>query len=135
MVKGKQKFALLLTPDGIEKVQSHFRSDGCKSQREFIERAIQFYCMYLNSDKSGDYLPNAISSTLEAILVQFGDRLGKLLFKQAVELSMMSRILAADSELDKVTLERLRDRCVQDVKRTNGQLSFRDVMRFNDKEL
>jgi hypothetical protein len=48
---------------------------------------------------------------------------------------MLERILAADTELDKATLDHLRDRCVQDVKRTNGQLSFRDVMRFHDKEL
>jgi hypothetical protein len=135
MVEGKQKFALWLTPDGIEKVQSHFRTDGCKSQSEFIEKSIQFYSGYLDADRSGDYLPNAIASTLEGVLVQFGDRIGKLLFKQAVELSMLERIFAADTELDKATLERLRDRCVQDVKHTNGQLSFRDVMRFHDTEL
>ncbi|WP_312940648.1 hypothetical protein [Oscillibacter sp.] len=85
--------------------------------------------------KTGDYLPGTVAATLEGVLLQFGDRMGRLMFKQAVDLAMVGRLIAADADIDKVTLERLRDRCVQDVKQTNGQISFRDIMRFHDTEL
>lgn len=48
---------------------------------------------------------------------------------------MMGRIIAADSDLGGDTIERLRARCVQDAKRTNGQISFRDILRIKDPEL
>lgn len=130
MVQGKQKFALWLTPDGMQQVQAHYRKDCCKSQSEFIERAVYFYCGYLDTDKKGVYLPQALGTVLEGVLLQFGDRLGRLLFKQSVEISMMGRIIAADTELDGGTVTQLRDRCVKDVQQTNGQLSFRDMLRI-----
>lgn len=116
-------------------MQELYRTNGCKSQSEFIERAIRFYCGYLTASKAGDYLPTALASTLQGVLLVFGDRLGRLLFKQSVEIGMMGRIIAADSDLGGDTIERLRARCVQDAKRTNGQISFRDILRIKDPEL
>ena len=58
------------------------------------------------------------------------NRIGRLLFKMAVEISMMMHIIAADTEIDQETLERLRVRCVNDVKRTNGQIRFKDILQF-----
>jgi hypothetical protein len=58
------------------------------------------------------------------------DRIGKLLYKQAVEQSIMAHIIAADTDIDEQTLDKLRGRCVRDVKRTNGQISFKDILRF-----
>ena len=56
-----------------------------QTQNEFIAKAILFYCGYLQSEYAGDFLPKILGETLEAILSMFGDRIGKLLLKQAVE--------------------------------------------------
>ena len=45
---------------------------------------------------------------------------------------MMGRIIAADAAMGNETIERLRAKCVQDAKKTNGQISFRDALRFCD---
>jgi hypothetical protein len=74
-----------------------------------------------------------MASTLEGILTQFGDRLGRLLFKLAVEVCMQTRIIAEDSDITVSSLDQLRGVCVQDIKRTNGQLSFRDILRIRDQ--
>ena len=39
-----------------------------------------------------------------------------------------------DTDIDLPTLEKLRARCVQDVMRTHGQISFKDILKFQ-KEL
>jgi hypothetical protein len=114
-------------------VKNDYKADGCRTQNEYIQRAIRFYNGYLTANKTGDYLPSVMASTLEGILTQFGDRLGRLLFKLAVEVCMQTRIIAEESDITVSSLDQLRGVCVQDIKRTNGQLSFRDILRIRDQ--
>ncbi len=130
MVTGKEKFALWLTPEAREMVREAYRGDNCASQSEFIEKAVRFYCGYLGAKKDGAYLPRVLSEILEGILSTFGSRVGRLLFKQIVEQSILTHIIAADTDIDLDTLEKLRGRCVQDARRTNGEVSFQEILRF-----
>ena len=43
---------------------------------------------------------------------------------------ILTHIVAADTDIDLDTLEKLRGRCVQDARRTNGEISFQDILRF-----
>ncbi|MDD6023214.1 MAG: hypothetical protein PUC06_03090 [Oscillospiraceae bacterium] len=135
MKKEKTRFALWIDEETLKQVQEHYSSDGCRTQSEFIARAIRFYCGYLTAKKAGDYLPGTIASTLEGVLLMFGDRLGRLLFRLVVEVGMMGRIIASDTAMDSETIERLRAECVRDAKKTNGQISFRDALRFCDLDM
>ena len=83
-----------------QRVQEHYKSDGCSTQNEFIAKAILFYCGYLQSEYAGDFLSKILGETLEAILSMFGDRIGKLLLKQAVEQNVCNHILASDTDID-----------------------------------
>ena len=53
-----------------------------------------------------------------------------MLFRLVVEVSMMGCIIASDTAMDNETIELLRAECVRNVKKTNGQISFRDALRF-----
>ena len=52
------------------------------------------------------------------------NRMARLIFKLAVELSMTMHIVAAQGEVDEETLLRLRGYCVDEVKRLGGKISF-----------
>ena len=95
-----------------------------------LRRAVRFYCGYFGAKKDGAYLPRVLSEILEGIFSTFGSRVGRLLFKQIVEQSILTHIVAADTDIDLDTLEKLRGRCVQDARRTNGEISFQDILRF-----
>ena len=110
-------------------MQEHYKSDGCSTQNEFIAKAIMFYCGYLQSEYAGDFLPKILGETLEAILSMFGDRIGKLLLKQAVEQNICNHIIAADTDIDAATYQKMRGKSYQEVLRTNGQISFPEVLR------
>lgn len=43
MVIGKEKFALWITPEAKKEVEAHYKQDNCKSQSEYIEKAVRFY--------------------------------------------------------------------------------------------
>ena len=129
MANKKIKFPLWLMPETKATVERLYRQDGCSSQSEFMEKAIQFYCGYLQSEYAGDFLPKILGETLEAILSMFGDRIGRLLFKQTVEHNVMNHILASDTDIDAATYQKMRGMSYQEVVQTHGQISFSEVLR------
>lgn len=134
MVKSKEKFALWLAPDAREMVDAHFSTDNCASRSEYIEKAIRFYTGYLNARDTGAFLPRVLADVLEGKLLVFGEKLGKTLFKLAVQDAVMANLLAADTDVDLQTLETLTGTCVKRVMRTHGALGFEDALKFQ-KEL
>ena len=52
----KNKFALWIYPETLERVEKLYRGDGCKSRSEFIEKAINFYCGYLTAENYKEYM-------------------------------------------------------------------------------
>jgi len=60
--------------------------------------------------------------------------MARLLFKLAVEESMMMHVLASGLEISDTELSRLRGRCVNEVKRTSGKITFDDAVRLQSGE-
>ena len=125
----KRRHSVWLDDATWSKVQYHYKLDGCTTQNDFIDKAIQFYCSYLQSEYAGDFLPKILGETLEAILSMFGDRIGRLLFKQTVEHNVMNHILASDTDIDAATYQKMRGMSYQEVVQTHGQISFPEVLR------
>ena len=130
MVIGKEKFALWITPEAKKEVEAHYKQDNCKSQSEYIEKAVRFYSSYLDTKHAEAYLPRVLSDVLEGKLGAFGKRMGHLLFKQAVDQNIMANLVAYLSNVDLDQLQKLRVRCIKNVKETNGEVDFQDAFRF-----
>jgi hypothetical protein len=64
---------------------------------------------------------------LSGIIKVSEDRLSKLLFKNTVELAMMMNVISATADIDMETLKKLRVKCINEVKRTNGKISFEEI--------
>ena len=126
----KSKFALWISPEVKEIVEEHYKADDCRSRSEYIENAIPFYSGYLDAKKADRYLPRTLATVLQGTLGVFADRMGRLLFKYAVEQNISNHILAADTDMDVQTYDRLRGRSYREVQETNGRISFRDDLIF-----
>ena len=124
----KRRFQLWVMPSTLELADQYYHSDNCASKSEFIEKAVLFYCGYLSSNQSKDYLASIIPATVKGIVDESANRMGRLLFKMAVELAVIENILAAVCEVDRQELKRLRGQCVQEIRRTNGMLSFEQAL-------
>ena len=123
--KDKRKFALWLYPETLEKIKQLYAEDDCRSKSEFIEKAVQFYIDHLTAADDRSMLPNAILSSMKSIVAESDNRICRLLFKLAVELAVTMNVVAANSDIDDITLERLKGECVKEVKRLNGNFTFR----------
>ena len=130
MVEGKIKFPLWIAPETKDLIAESFRQDSCKSMSEFVEKAILFYDGYLHARRAEYYLPRVLGSVLQGTLGMFADRIGRLLFKLAVESNIGNHILAADTDMDLETYDRLHNRSLREVKQTQGEISFKDDLIF-----
>ena len=122
--RNKKRVVIWLRPGIIERMDGWLLPDNCKNQSEFIERALRFYMGYLSSEDITEYLSKALVVTLRGILADNANRLRSLLFKWCVELNMMSHTVAAHFKADPIDRSELRRYAVDEVKRTNGQISF-----------
>ena len=134
MNKNKDRHTIWLTDEAWAKVKGHYRTDNCSTQNEYIEKAIQFYSGYLDTEQADSYLPRILSDVLEGKLSALGNRVGKLLFKLSVDDAVMANLIAAISDVDLDTLKKMRVKCIRDVKATNGEVTFEDAYRYQ-KEL
>ena len=126
----KRRFQLWVMPSTLELADQYYRSDNCASRSEFIEKAIQFYAGYVSSQQNQDYLACVIPATVKGIVDESSNRMGRLLFKMAVELAVIENTLAAVCEVDRQELKRLRGQCVAEIKRTNGMISFEQALQW-----
>ena len=126
----KKRIPLWIYPSTEEKTKELYESDNCKSQSEFIENAIIFYAGFLSAEDNKKHLPNIIVSSMRGIVQDSENRIARILFKMAVELSITMNVLAAKEDIDNITLARLRARCVDEVKKTNGTIKFDDAVKF-----
>lgn len=97
-----------------------------------IEEAIKFYYGYLSGQLSMDYLCGVYGKQIEAIVNSSASRLTSMLFKQAVETNMLTRIIAEDYGLSKDDYNKMRSKAVEAVKRSNGRVSLIDTVNESD---
>lgn len=126
----KTRIPLWVYPSTLEEVNRLMEQDNCRTRSEFIEKAAQFYCGYLETGKQNTYLPVAISSAIEGRLGGAENRISRLLFKLAVETSMLMNILAGKLDVEDVDLKKLRGKCIEEVKHSNGSITFDEVLRY-----
>ena len=113
-----------------DQVESRYQRDNCSTRNEFIEKAVQFYSGYLDTESADAYLPKVLADILEGKLGALGTRIGHLLFQLSVDQNLMGNVLAAGIDIDPDELRKARVRCVKEVKETNGEISFEDAVRY-----
>ena len=130
----KEKFALYLTPEKKARLERRYQEDGSRSITGFIERAIDFYLDYLSANDAGLFLPTSIQSYLDGRVSQLENKMASLAYKQAVELDMLSGIIADSFQFSEEDLRRRRAESVRNVKQTNGRISFEKRVRESVKD-
>lgn len=122
--ESKKRTAVWLSPGVIRRMDSWLEEDNCSTRSEFIEKALRFYMGYLATEDTSEYLSQALVDTLQGIVADNSNRLRTMIFKWCVELNMMGHTIAAHFRADPINRRELRAYAVDEVKRTNGQISF-----------
>lgn len=130
----KTHCSYMIEQEVVDKLEKHYKDDGSRSKSEFVERAINFYCGYVTAENYREFFPKVVLSTIQGTLDSFENRMAGLLFKMAVELSVLNRVTAATIDVGEFNLTRTRGRCIEDVKRINGCLSFDQAVKDEENK-
>ena len=123
-----------LEKDVIEECDRMLTAADARSRNECIEKALKFYLGYLKTNQAEDYQLQSVSSMVSGTIRDTENRLARMDFKLAVEIAKLAHIIASVYEIDGETLQRLQQKCVEEVKRINGAIWFEDVYRYQKKE-
>ena len=130
----KVRLHLRLTPETYQLIREYAKKDNCTTANEFVERAVEFYVGYLSAEDCLRFLPPSLAAAVRGTVHDSENRICRLLFKLAVEMNMMMNVLASEVDVSAEALERLRGRCIQEVKKTGGAVTFADAMKYQHGE-
>ena len=113
----------------VPRMDGWLAADNCKNRSEFINKALRFYMGYLGTEDNTTYISQTILTAIQGTMDLNNHRLQTILFKCAVELNMLCHTIAAHFRADPIHTRELRAYAVDEVKRTNGQVSFENAVR------
>lgn len=88
-----------------------------ESKSEFVSKAMKFYIGYLRSSRAEIFMLPVFNNVIHATIRNSEDRIVSILFKLAVEVAMMNRIIGYDKKFSDNALEQIRDVAIDEVRR------------------
>ncbi len=128
----KVRFQMRISPETDQRIKAAMPLANCQSQNEFVEQALIHYCGCLQAAEAAAILAPELTAALRMTVRDSETHTCRLLFKLAVEVDMLMHVLASGMEIDPAVLDKLRGRCVQEVKSTNGCVSFKDAVNYQN---
>lgn len=132
MINGKQRVSLFLDKDFVEKMDKEIESTGFKSRNDFVIYAVNsYFADKLLSDKNfvvNEKLAKEIAKASE----EQQKRISKGLFRYAVELELIMKMLADEKHFSKEKLEEMRKEAINNVRRTRGKVRLDDLFERKD---
>ena len=125
--KKESQLRIWVTPELIDKMEKTIDETGCPSRSEFVRDAIEFYISYHNQNKNVNFISPIISSVIKNEIDGALRNISAMLFKMAVEESLLTEVLAWYADIDTDNLDNIRELCKYKVATTNGILSFKEV--------
>ena len=130
----KTKFSIRVDTE-LLKLADHYIADSTVQNRtELIEDALRFYLGFLTSRKAEDYLLQSLSSVMTSTVPDSENRIARMDFKLAVELSKLAHVIAYTHEVDGEALRKLHLKCLEEVKRINGAVDFESAYKYQKCE-
>ena len=128
----RDRLALRMRPETRRKIEQWYQADNCRSQNEFVEKAVNFYADYLAA-QDNTLLPTAIRSMLDGRLGVLEDHIARREFTREVELDLLIGIIADAFQIDLDDLKHRRAESVRNVKATNGLVSLEKRARLSQE--
>lgn len=133
MSDNKDRLTYRPEPETKRKIERWYQEDNCRSKNEFIEKAVNCYTDMLAAGESTT-LPRVVQSAIDNRLKLFENRISSLLYKQAVEMDMMTSLVLQSLNVSEEVLRQERAKSIAAVKKTNGQLRMEQKLRELEDE-
>lgn len=126
--ENKQRISLYLDRNLVKKADKLMNEYGYRSRNEFYTKAVENFIAdeLLKDNKSivGEKLAMAVAELSE----DNARAISKGLFRYAVQLEMVMRMMAEQFEYDKDSIENMRREAINNVRRTRGKVHLEDIL-------
>ncbi len=102
------------------------REFGYKNYSEFLREAVDFYAEWKTRGTTEQIITPEIESIVRKIIGKTEERIARLLFRNTVELSLLTRLIYHDFRYTSDEVQAVRDDAIQLVRDTNGSIHFDD---------
>lgn len=124
----KTRIGVYLDNNILKMCDSNIERFDLKNRSELIEKALMYLMASEDSEITANIITPKMESAIRGAVRDSENHISRIIFKLAVETDMMMNIIAATNEIDKNVLRQLRGMCVEDVKRTYGNISFDEAV-------
>lgn len=126
--ENKQRISLYLDKDLVKNADKFIKEYGFKSRNEFYSYAVE----YLIADELLKETENVISDKLSKAIAECSEdnakAISKGLFRYAVQLEMVIRMIAEQFDYRKDEIEDMRKEAINNVRRTRGKINLEDII-------
>ena len=126
--ENKQRISLYLDRDTVKKTDKMMKEYGFKSRNEFYTAAVENFI----ADEFLKENDSALSDKLARAVVELSENnakaISKGLFRYAVQLEMVMRMIATFSDISDGEVEDTRREAINNVRRTRGKVNLKDII-------
>ena len=125
--ENKQRVSLYLDKKTMQVVDSFIKKNGLHSRNEFFERAAENLIADEAIKAGGDVMSEKLAKAVENVSEDNAKAISKGLFRYAVQLEMLMRVIAKTNHFTDDELEDMRREAINNVRRTRGKIKLDDI--------
>ena len=125
--ENKQRVSLYLDKKTMQVVDSFIKKNGLHSRNEFFERAAENLIADEAIKAGGDVMSKKLAKAVENVSEDNAKAISKGLFRYAVQLEMLMRVIAKTNHFTDDELEDMRREAINNVRRTRGKIKLDDI--------
>ena len=100
----KTHVSFWLDKNDLKECEAMAEATNCRSRSEYIADAVRFYNGDNHDKKNEEYINTKVVNSLKKMMTNFENRLGRAMFKQAVEMAKIYWILRNTFDIKQVII-------------------------------
>ena len=125
--ENKQRVSLYLDKKTMQVVDSFIKKNGLHSRNEFFERAAENLIADEAIKAGVDVMSEKLAKAVENVSEDNAKAISKGLFRYAVQLEMLMRVITKTNYFTDDELEDMRREAINNVRRTRGKIKLNDI--------
>ena len=126
--ENKQRVSLYLDKDLVEKADKIIKENGFKSRNEFYSSAIENFIAVEIMHGSDNVIVEKLSTAINKLSKENSKAISQGLFRFAVQLEMVMRIIAELSDTTDEEVEYMRLEAIKNVGRLKGRVHLEEII-------
>ena len=125
--ENKQRVSLYLDKKTVKTVDTFIKKHGFHSRNEFFEKAVENLIADEAIKAGGDVMSEKLAKAVENVSEDNAKAISKGMFRYAVQLEMLMRVIAKANHFTDDELEDMRREAINNVRRTRGRIKLEDI--------